>query len=331
MLYHGGCSTIESRRLIPFGKFSYVISLPKAWVKKNRLGKGSDIYLKEEQDSLILSLSHEPSKKELKEVIISVDDKTIPTLKTEIISAYINNYNLITVKSDQKDFDAERIKEIFHSLIAMEVVEQDKNKIVAKDFLNYDDASVSNLLRRIDNITRSMITDSLDCIDHDNSETVVHRDFDVNRLFYLSQRVIKTALNDPSLAKSFKLSNSDLTDTWFVIMSLEKIADAAKRIARMLQTPDLSKKERELIRVDYKRIQQNFLDVMKAFHTLNFDSAFEVLNENRKEMHRIKNLSEHSTSTAFVEIVEKIKVVQTYVKRISQIIINKEKGESHGI
>jgi phosphate uptake regulator len=321
---------IESRKLIPFGKFSYVVSLPKQWVKKNKLEKGSDIFLREDQGGLLVTPNNENSKKELKEITISADNKTLQTLKIQIISAYINNYNLITVKSNKK-LDSEKVKDIFHSLIAMEVIEQDKSKMVAKDFLNYNDASVANLLKRIDNITRSMIADSIECTDEDNAETVLHRDFDVNRLCYLSQRVIKTALAEPALAKSFKLSNPDLMDTWYVIQSLEKIADASKRVARLCQNTSLTKKEKDLIKSNYKRIQQNFLNIMKAFHTSNVSMAIESLNENKKEMAKIRELVEKPCSKGFTEIVEKLRSIQAYVKRISQIIVNNEGGEQNGV
>ena len=61
-----GVLCIESRKLIPFGKFSYVVSLPKKWVIKNKLSKGSDIFLKEETDGIMLTPKSHTTKKELK-------------------------------------------------------------------------------------------------------------------------------------------------------------------------------------------------------------------------------------------------------------------------
>ena len=45
---------MEYRKLISFGKNSYVVSLPKNWVRQNKLKKGDLVYIEENVSNLVL-------------------------------------------------------------------------------------------------------------------------------------------------------------------------------------------------------------------------------------------------------------------------------------
>ena len=56
---------MEFRKLIKFGKSSFVISLPKKWLEKNKLKKGDLLYVSENENGLSLT-SKDNEKKEFK-------------------------------------------------------------------------------------------------------------------------------------------------------------------------------------------------------------------------------------------------------------------------
>ena len=91
---------MEYRKLISFGKNSFVISLPKSWVRQNNLQKGVLIYVEEQENNLLLSLG---SKQETVEKVkeIPVDGKSVRRLKREIISAYIKDYKTIVLFGEE--------------------------------------------------------------------------------------------------------------------------------------------------------------------------------------------------------------------------------------
>ena len=55
---------INVRKLIGFGKNSYVVSLPKQWVEKNKLNKGDLISIDENKEGLLLKTNNVELKKE---------------------------------------------------------------------------------------------------------------------------------------------------------------------------------------------------------------------------------------------------------------------------
>ena len=85
------------RKLISFGKNSYVISLPKQWIKDCNLKKGDLIHVEESSDSLIVSPQSSEAKTEDKELTIYVDGKDIKQIKREIIGGYIRNNTTIII------------------------------------------------------------------------------------------------------------------------------------------------------------------------------------------------------------------------------------------
>lgn len=55
---------MDPRKIIKFGNSSYVVTLPNEWVKKHKLDKGSQVFLSERGDSLMVNLRdrHEEKK-----------------------------------------------------------------------------------------------------------------------------------------------------------------------------------------------------------------------------------------------------------------------------
>ena len=81
MLYSGYIPTftiyggikMDYRRLISFGKSSFVVSLPKGWVVQNKLKKGDLIYFEESGPNLVLTSNADTSENKDKEAVINVD------------------------------------------------------------------------------------------------------------------------------------------------------------------------------------------------------------------------------------------------------------------
>ena len=91
---------MEYRKLISFGKNSFVLTLPKAWVRSNKLQKGDLVYIKENINNLIL-YPQQQGDQESKEIIIDVNKKSIRHIQREIIAAYIRNYRRIVLVGEE--------------------------------------------------------------------------------------------------------------------------------------------------------------------------------------------------------------------------------------
>ena len=92
---------IDIRKLISFGKGSFVISIPKGWVTKNRLKKGDLISLNDEGYELVISSNSTTNSQDQKEISIQTAGKPMDHIKTEIVSAYLNCFDTIDILFDK--------------------------------------------------------------------------------------------------------------------------------------------------------------------------------------------------------------------------------------
>lgn len=304
---------MEYRKLISFGKSSFVVSLPKTWVTKQKLKKGDVLHFQDQGPNLIL-MPKEKEDEEEKSITIKVDGKTARQIQRELIPAYMNNFKVITFIGKEIKDKAKDIEPIVQNLIALEIMEQTSTRIVAKDFLNFKDLSLNNLVRKMDIITRSMIEDCINMFNEDTYENINHRDRDVNRISYLIFRIINYGLeNQAYISKHFKMDARDLFQYYLLTYHIEALADDVRRVARHMRSVDLNKdKRKEFIKL-IKEGQENYLKTMKAFYNKNYSLAHEIA-EQKKEI--------ITKAEVFFEGIRNIKGSGELTNHLKRMIVN---------
>ena len=79
---------MEKRKVIGFGKSSYIVSLPKEWEKENKIKKGDELGFENKGQILIINSGLQETISN-KEIIIDCESKDIQLIKRLIYSAYI--------------------------------------------------------------------------------------------------------------------------------------------------------------------------------------------------------------------------------------------------
>jgi len=338
---------IDFRKIIGFGNGSFVVSVPKTWITKNKLKKGDLLAIDENSDELTFSINHTEQKKEEKTIIIEAGNKELTRIKAEIVSAYLNNYTTIEIISKKLLTNVVEIKDILRNLAGLEIMEQTSTRIVARDLINISDISIENLIRRMDIIIRGMIDDCFKGIYGENHyESIFQRDIDVNRLFYLATRVIKNALKNPKVAKEFNKDPYQLSADELIVIRLEKIADRQKRIARYLKGAKIREATAKELDQLCQDIKKAYYDVMKAYYTKNKNIAFEIEFTNKQRIedcmsflerntgctlnigiirkNKSKKEIETNTCVNIAKIVENLNAMATSIKYVARTVIEQE-------
>ncbi|MBD3361555.1 AbrB/MazE/SpoVT family DNA-binding domain-containing protein [Candidatus Woesearchaeota archaeon] len=302
------------RRLVKAGQTSHTVSLPKEWISKNNLQKGDTIYIHPKSNTeLLISTKTDKQPIEKKEITINVEGKEVDTIQRDITSAYLNNYNTITLLGDDITSKTKAIRKILHDFVALEISEQTSMRIVAKDLLNLQEISLFKTINRMDLIIRTMIDDTISTFDGKKlQESIRFRDYDVNRLYFLASRLLKGSLTNNELAKQLEVDKGNVLSQWYLVVNLENLADYIKNISEISKTRK-DKKIKEIV----KTIQQNYLDIMKARHKNDKKLADSVI-KRRKEIFLQCNKLENQ------EISSIIKSITTTINNIAKIIIDKE-------
>lgn len=277
---------MELRKLIAFGKATYSITLPKKWVKENALVKGDLILIQEKSpEKLEISPKLGEQQELIKEVTLSVNDKSSKELERELITAYINDYSVINLVGSVQSKVGE-IREMLNELIGLEIMEVSNNKIVAKVFSDVTNTHVSNIIRRISLITKTMFDELLSLFEGKGDYTsIIDSDREVNRQTYFATRILTKAIKSTHFRGLIKMELTEAAFALKVIDVQEKIGDQLKHMARQLCDAHLLKKTKAKFNKDFAKCTQEILvtyeNAVKAYITKDRKLAGSTIEETR--------------------------------------------------
>ena len=318
----------EPRRLIKFGNSSYIVSLPREWIDKNGLKKGDLVFLQEGESNEIVLFPKE--KKAVpegdKKIEIDITNRQMDDIKREITSAYINNFNMMSIKGKDLKQKTNNIKEIIQPLTGLEILEQSQKEIIIKDFLDVETISPKKMIRRIDNTIRSMFEDLKTGLKDAKMKSnivdeIVSEDQGINKLYFLVMKITKIGMNSKELMKSFGMNYNELSSAEWLAMNLEYIGDDLKRIARFLAKVRLNSRQKAYFENACNLIEKSFIDSMTAYHQTQPILAREVLGRKQTVLKEIDKLCESGSNVLIGNIAERLKMVYSSTYNLAKLII----------
>ncbi len=315
---------METRKLIKFGNSSHVLSIPHKWLKENNLNKGDIVYVSRNGNGeLVIAPEKKEVKKELKVKNLNIDGKDIRRIQRELTSIYLNDYNIIKIHGKELEEKMISIRPLIHDLLALEILEQNKNNVVARDFLNLENISLKKLINKMDMITRSTFSEINFSITKKQCDNIIDRDKDLNRIFFLAMRAIKSSLDDVELRKKLNYSTIDLFYFWHMIYHIESIADKLKGLSWFFSRFTTNKKLRKIIFDLYKKLEKYYTDSMKSYYSKSLDYALNlscIKNELVKECDNL--LKKKNLDKVTIRTLDKFKTVIIKIHNISRGVYN---------
>lgn len=233
------------RRVQQIGS-SFLVSLPSGWVKKNNLKKGNMVLIEINNDNTLSMFPSDLTDKEPKEVTIAYSPISVDSVVNQIYGTYLLGYNIIRIKgSEQIRFDhRDRIKYAMRKLAGLEIIEEDSANIICQFLLDPGTLDIEKILRRMSTIIAGMYKDTIDLLgkssEYNIRKSIISRDGEVDRQYFLLVRLIRSAMLDQQLAAKLNLSNIDILDYRVAANHLENAGDYIKDFAKTL--PQLESK-----------------------------------------------------------------------------------------
>ncbi len=274
---------MDFRKIIAFGKSSFVVSLPKDWLQNNKLVKGDVVFLEQDSDKLIIVPKEKELVKEEKRILIKTRNKDISRVKREIASAFINFHDYIVIEGDNLPTMSKEISEFIHHLVALEIMEQSSTKIIAKDFLKVGDVTIKDYVRKSDITIRSILMDLKDP-NYAFYDATALRQKSVDRIYLLVFKAIKSMHETPTTIKKSGITSSEMIKYNQYNYCLYRVGKYLKHIA--LSMNKLKKKEIKIVSDLVGELYDHYISVMKAVH--NQDNEKSYLLSNKKGQVRSK-------------------------------------------
>jgi len=229
-------SAMRKVQRTPSGTF--FVCLPKSWAERCGLERGSVVSLGETSDGRLLvdpKFGAEPSPR-------TITLKPGPILSREIVGKYLLGFDIIRVEAKERiSFEVrESVKETVSRLIGLEIVEEDYASIVLQCLLEPSGFPPEKILRRGYAIAAGMHRDVVNALvdgDLHLARNVTARDEEVNRLYFLLVRILRTIIQNPSLNEKLGVQPIECLDYRLAASLVEAIGDECVRVA--LKTVEL--------------------------------------------------------------------------------------------
>ena len=312
--------TTFTRRLQKIGS-SILVSLPKEWIDANNLDKSNQVEIETNKNNL--SIRTQLSKRPSKDIEITYPLPKGESIVPTITGAYLLGFDMIKIvsKSPISITDRESIRGSTRRLVGMEIIDEDATNISVQFLLDETSINPQNILKRMSSIALGMFSDvvlSLERGDKTNLETIVNRDAEINRQYFLLVRLIRSTIMDARLANIFNLENIDILDYRIAANTLEIAGDTVVELSQSLIKSNLSKVELKKLHDFAKDMEEIQIKSIDSFISNNRTLAIDAISLQRNNATKISKIrssleSKKQISLAFFDLIYMFeKVLQSW-------------------
>jgi phosphate uptake regulator len=310
---------LELRKIQRTSGGTFFVCLPKDWAERNGLDRRSVVSVAETADDTLVINSKYNAERSPQVVIVEPS----PFLDRVIVEKYLLGYDIIQVQAKDRVSlsDREKVKQASSHLVGLEIVEEDHSKIVMQCLLEPSTFPPQKILRReysiVSGVNRDAVTALLEG-DLQLAKNVVARDNEVNRLYFLLVRILRTVIQNPGLSQRLGILPIDCLDYRLAASLVESIGDHAAsigentiRLAGAKTSDELSKLILQLHKVAYES-HENAINAVFSHDV----SVAESVRSEREKVTTLFNEIETAVRDLSVEVGRHLLSVASSINRI---------------
>lgn len=232
---------MEIRKVQVSGGSSYIVSLPKNWIRATNIKKNDPVGVITQTDGTLLITPniHGQQVQRTKESWVDAGTDQDFFLRC-LIGAYISGYSTIRVRAKGRlpPFVTHIVRDFTNMAIGQEVIEETENSITLRDLLNPSEMPFDHTIRRMVVIVKGRQEDAINALltgNIDLAGNVIERDTDIDRLHWLIARQNHLILTDVNLSRKMGVPVQTAQDYYLISRIIERMADHGTRIAKNIQ------------------------------------------------------------------------------------------------
>ena len=331
----------ELRKLQFTGKSSFIVSLPKEWVRDHGLKQGDQVAVGRNGSSILeirpMSIS-KPSHQEAVTIVISNNDNDASILR-KLIALYFLHYQTIHIRPkgdritpSQRNTIRSAVKNI---LMGAELTSDSTEGITVQVLINLVGLSVDGAFKRMLHLAKSMQDDVLLALKEGNVELaqqVIDSDDDVDRFgFYIIRQLTIGIENEHMLEEMGFSSSRDCLGYRVIVKNIERLADHAERMAKDViefKKPINEKtydRLKELSDYTLKLIDDSCLAMFKqdtAGAEITISNISKIAKLEKKVFDTIKSVKNVEEIYRIRKIIENLRRISEYASDIAEIVLN---------
>jgi phosphate uptake regulator len=314
------------RKIQRTGGGTFFVSLPKEWAERLGLKRGSVVSVVETAEGrLILDPKYDV---ERAPQVAGLEPGAL--LDREIVGKYLLGYDVIRIVAKDQITTEQRelVRQAARRLVGLEIIKEDYKSMVVQCLLEPASLSPEKILRREYNFAAAMHRDAVAALiegDVHLGGNVAERDDEVNRLYFLLVRVLRTALRNPRLSERLRISPIDCLDYRLVASFVEGIGDQSVQIAETLNSLK-GTKLREGVSQVLRRLHKTVFDAHEEALKALFEhevSLAESIRNRREEVKKLtREVEAHAKSEQDVNIVGVVVSVAASLGKIYELAVD---------
>ncbi|AEK73617.1 transcription regulator [Thermococcus sp. 4557] len=296
---------MEFRKIQFTGRSSYIISLPKKWVREHGLSQGDVVPLSVNPDGSITIFPKEP--KEISErKVLTISREYSPDMAVRlVISAYIQGYDVLEIHlAEEMPIYKVKMRKVLQSLPGVEIILDEPQRMVAKSLLDEEEINLAELLNRIRSLIMSMLGD-LELLIQNPGEEEILRDIndlenELDRFYFLIIRAVNRILTKRGVTEESGIIRRtfDLLGILFIVRNIERIGDHITRIAENpgeVNVPYLKEKFGQMMAQieerDLTKIDRLMLELKGEIRSIDYRQSI-ALESYRRILEYLENIGE---------------------------------------
>ena len=265
---------MEQRKIQITGGNSYIVSLPRNWIKATALTKGDYLGVDTNEDG---TLTIFPKTKERKKRTFTINLTASDTLnKRLLISKYLEGFDMIELVSKDripKDTRKNMMKTV-QNLIGIEIFEETSNKFVLSSLIDFGSIRIDKILKRLIILTNSIFSESINALQEGNwefAQEIIPREDEVDKFYFHGIRELSESLKVPQMQKEVGICRStDILSYITVMKSIERISDYLINIL-------------EIFIEQEKKVPDEIVDLAKRAFDIFNDTTENIFTKNLKK------------------------------------------------
>ncbi|MEM2920748.1 MAG: phosphate uptake regulator PhoU [Candidatus Bathyarchaeia archaeon] len=330
----------EVRKVQITGKSTYIVSLPKKWVKSMNLRAGSQLIISEQEGTLVITPKELLKPARLSEAAIEISKEDIPEfIIRKIIALYLVGFSFIRIKAISERINAihrNLVRDLARrKLVGVEIISDSESEIMLQILVSYSELSLESALRRMCVIADSMHDDALRALKEANqklAQDVITLDDEVDRFGFYIIRQLKVAIQNGKILKEIGLSNPrDCLGYRVIVKFAERIADHAVKIAENVMSMKDNVDDSVFRGISEMSLfaRSVFNDAVKSLYKRDYLLADEVISKSKMILHledevmkTVYKAADMTKVSNLRMIVESIRRTAEYASDIAEIVLN---------
>lgn len=229
---------MEKRKVQVTGGSSYIVTLPKEWIKKRGIKKNDVLNLMSQPDGSLLISDESQNERDRKTIEIDVEkiDRT-NLLFRMLVGAYIKGYTSIVVSSASPLTASLReiVRKFVKNTVGLEIIEEDEKKIEISDLLSPLEMPFNRTIKRMYMLVKNMHKDAVFGLSNGDKKIlaeIIERDTEIDRLYWLIAHQYNSVCYSGKPSSKIDISPESGVYYFINAKTIERIGDHAVRMSQ---------------------------------------------------------------------------------------------------